>query len=109
MIEHMTGDVKDTKRRLFPHHPEPPEPSSIKTSELTGTYHDAGYGGFSLREETHPENLDETILVPVRDYGLNPAFSSFTSPPLSVTRSVTRPVLPARSSESLVRPAPLPP
>lgn len=48
---------------LYPNRPEKPVPSSFKTSQLVGSYHNKGYGTLTLREEEDPERAGETILV----------------------------------------------
>lgn len=69
MIEKLTGDVEDPVKSAFPDMPEPPLPSTFKTSELAGTYSDPGYGELRLYEEPHPKKPEEKILVASRpDY-----------------------------------------
>ncbi|KAL7951651.1 beta-lactamase/transpeptidase-like protein [Trichoderma barbatum] len=48
---------------LYPERPNPALPSTLSTSELVGTYYNAGYGNITLREEPHPDKLGEKILV----------------------------------------------
>ncbi|KAJ6440119.1 penicillin-binding protein [Purpureocillium lavendulum] len=67
MIEHMSGEVKDAHHKLFPNLPNPPQPSAFTLGDLTGTYSDTGYGAFSLREEAHPDQPGQRILVADRD------------------------------------------
>ncbi|CAI6098117.1 unnamed protein product [Clonostachys chloroleuca] len=49
--------------RLYPDRPNPALPPSLQTGCFVGTYEDAGYGSFTLREEPHPDKPGETILV----------------------------------------------
>lgn len=58
---------KNAKNILYPNLPETPLPSSVKASQIAGTYQDAGYGEFIFEERPHPDDASKSILVATRE------------------------------------------
>ena len=56
-------NLENADEILYPERPKQPQPSSLRVSELAGTYHDAGYGTVTLFEEPHPDKPDESLLA----------------------------------------------
>ncbi|KND94311.1 hypothetical protein TOPH_00768 [Tolypocladium ophioglossoides CBS 100239] len=61
--EQAARDLKNADEILFPNRPKHALPHSVATSQLTGVYHDQGYGTIRLYEEPNPDKANETILV----------------------------------------------
>ena len=70
-IDESQKELKDPVKTLYPDVPEERIPSPFKTSELAGSYTDAGYGTFTFREESRN---DKTVLYAHRkDLELGPS------------------------------------
>ncbi|EQL02970.1 Beta-lactamase/transpeptidase-like protein [Ophiocordyceps sinensis CO18] len=60
-------DIANATNILFPDRPDTALSPSLNLSDFEGRYHNKGYGAFELRQEPHPSEPGETILVADRD------------------------------------------